>query len=441
MIEELSTVFAGNLMQVLIITSEELHENDTHSSCFELAQAKALMQRGIKVAILSMGAVTTKSFIKGFFLRLAGKHSPESRLKNMGIGKLFINGVKTFIKTIFHLKTTRRLQIDGVTVYEALISRNRDFFINHLNHKICIDHGFKTAKDYIEDHGKPNLVHAHSRFLLASLLALEIKKEYKIPYLITEHSSYYVRDIISNDFKKMVVRTIEEAALFTTVSQKLGDWVNNCLDKNYPQCRLPNIIDVLFEQAIPPGTKKNGSFTFLNVAALNKNKGHEFILQAFSKIAKKYTDAMLQIAGAGEELIRLKDLAKKLGLDKNLVFLGHLPVPRVRQEMLACDCFVLGSEFETFGVVIIEAQACGKPVISTRCGGPEELINEKNGLLVPVHDAESLAGAMMQVYNNREVYDAELIRENCIRQYGQQAVAEKLISVYNTILDPRDNNN
>jgi glycosyltransferase involved in cell wall biosynthesis len=428
-------------MQVLIITSEELHEKDTHSSCFELAQAKALMQRGIKVAILSMGAVTTKGFIKGCFLKLVGKSSPDSRFKNMGIGRLFIGGVITFIKSIFRLKTTRRLVIDGVTVYEALISRNRDFFINHLNHKTCIDYGFKTATDYIKDHGKPDLVHAHSRFLLASLLALEIKKEYKIPYLITEHSSYYIRDLISNDYKKLVIQTIDKAALFTTVSNKLGDWVNNCLDKNYPKCRLPNIIDILFEQEIPRGVKKNGSFTFLNVAALNKNKGQEMILRAFSKIARKYPDVRLQIAGSGEELIKLKELAKKLALDNNLVFLGHLPVSGVREKMLACDCFVLGSEFETFGVVVIEAHACGKPVISTRCGGPEELIDDKNGLLVPVHDAESLAGAMLQVYNNHEVYNAKQIRENCIRQYGQQAVAEKLITLYNTILDPRDNNN
>src|SRR6185503_2422279 len=133
MIEDLSTIVAENLMQVLIITSEELHEKDLHSSCFELAQAKALINKGINVAILSMGAVTTKGFIKSFFLRLAGKPVSESRFKGLGIGRLFSFGVVTFIKSIFRLKTTRRLKIEGVTVYEALISRNKDFFINHLN--------------------------------------------------------------------------------------------------------------------------------------------------------------------------------------------------------------------------------------------------------------------------------------------------------------------
>jgi glycosyltransferase involved in cell wall biosynthesis len=342
--------------------------------------------------------------------------------------------VITFIKSIFRLKTTRRLKIHGITVYEALISRNNDFFINHVNYKACIDYGFKTAKDYIKEHGKPDLVHAHSRFLLASLVALEIKKKYKIPYLITEHSSYYVRDLISNGHKKLVIETIENAELFSTVSYKLTEWVNNCLDKNYPKCRLPNIIDEHFEEKLPAINKKNGSFTFLNVAALNKNKGHTALLQAFSKLAKKYPGVALRIAGSGEEMTALKEQAKALSLNDNLVFLGHLPVTRVRDEMLACDCFIVSSEFETFGVVVIEANACGKPVISTRCGGPEELINETNGLLVPVGDQEAMVNAMTQVYHNKDQYNAIQIRENCIQQYGQKAIAEKLISVYNTIL-------
>jgi L-malate glycosyltransferase len=428
-------------MHLVIITSEELNEYDNYSSCFELAQAKALMKNGIDVSILSMGAITTKNILRVLARKLAKKRGKDLRLSGLSYGHLLSLAASTFFRSLLKKKKTRRLVIGGVTVYEALISKNKDFFVNHKMYEDCVEYGLKTIDDYINEKGKPDLVHAHSRFLLASLLALEIKKLHAVPYLITEHSTFYFR--FPPDFlqKQQVCTTIDNASLLVTVSGKLGKLVNESLTKEYPYVVIPNIISEVFETNTLPKNRKPGSFRFLNVAALLPHKGHSTLLNAFAKAVQKNGDLVLRIVGNGEEMQKLKLQSKALGLEDKVVFLGQLPQESVREEMLAADCFVLSSEFETFGVVVIEAQACGKPVISTRCGGPEELIDDKNGMLVPVHDAESLAGAMMQVYNKQEVYNAELIRENCIRQYGQQAVAEKLISVYNTILDRRDNNN
>jgi glycosyltransferase involved in cell wall biosynthesis len=423
-------------MHVLLITSEELHEKNIYSSSFELAQAKALVKKDIKVSILSIGALTTKSLAKNFFYRLTRKVAPELRVRGISAAESFLSGIVTFFRAVFRVKITRRLSIEGITVYEALISRNSDFYISYKNSRTCISYGLKTAQDYINELGKPDIIHAHSRFLLAGLLAEEIKDRYNIPYLLTEHSSYYIRDLIEERYKPLIVRSIEKAEVFTTVSYKLADWVNNYLGKQYPYCIIPNIIDPIFEEELTSPIK-NRSFTFLNVAALNKNKGHANLLNAFSIALKRCADLVLRIAGSGEEMDKLKKLARVLGIQENVFFLGQLTLPEVRKEMLACDCFVLASEFETFGVVIIEAMSCGKPCITTRCGGPEELIHSQNGLLVQIRQPEQLADAMLEIIKRRADYDPENIRLECIRKFGQTAVSDKLLNLYQWIVNEK----
>lgn len=118
-------------------------------------------------------------------------------------------------------------------------------------------------------------------------------------------------------------------------------------------------------------------------------------------------------------------------------FLGYLTREQVLREMQECDAFILPSLHETFGVVIIEALACGKPVIATSCGGPEEIINNKNGILVPPSDAISLRDAMLNMIQEVNKYDAFQISEDCISHFGEAPVVRHLISVYERVLNRR----
>jgi len=97
--------------------------------------------------------------------------------------------------------------------------------------------------------------------------------------------------------------------------------------------------------------------------------------------------------------------------------------------------FVLSSHYETFGVVAIEALACGTPVIATRCGGPECFLNEGDGLLVPPRNPAALAVAMQQLRNNIERYERASIAAACRKRFGGQVLAEKLTKIYTDVLD------
>ena len=102
--------------------------------------------------------------------------------------------------------------------------------------------------------------------------------------------------------------------------------------------------------------------------------------------------------------------------------------------MSKAHAFVLSSQHETFGVVLIEALAQGLPLIATRCGGPEDIINKDNGLLVPINDVDRLAEAMFSIYNNYEKYDPEKLREHCKEEYSEKSISLKLIEIYQETL-------
>ena len=101
--------------------------------------------------------------------------------------------------------------------------------------------------------------------------------------------------------------------------------------------------------------------------------------------------------------------------------------------MAAANVFVLPSHHETFGVVVIEALALGKPVIATRCGGPESIIESGDGLLVPTNNIEALAQAMAEISSHMDQYDPVDIRERCRIRFGEEAIVSRLIEVYQDV--------
>jgi glycosyltransferase involved in cell wall biosynthesis len=111
---------------------------------------------------------------------------------------------------------------------------------------------------------------------------------------------------------------------------------------------------------------------------------------------------------------------------------------QVRDAMLICNAFVLPSLYETFGIVLIEALSCGKPVIATRCGGPEWILNEQNGFLVTKGDESYLANAMQRMVKNYHLFCPKLIREDCVGRFSEHVVVAQLERTYASVLKCKD---
>jgi len=165
-------------------------------------------------------------------------------------------------------------------------------------------------------------------------------------------------------------------------------------------------------QNCPIDLKKH-PFQFIACGRLVPQKGFDILLRSVSLLPKNL-DAHCWILGDGPQLHALERLAKKLGIEDRVRFLGFQSNPY--SYMRSADALVLSSRWEGFGNVIVEAMACGLPVISTDCDfGPSEIITDyENGLLVPADQPQSLADAMKTIATDPSIRE-KLRRAGLVR--------------------------
>jgi len=390
-------------MHILIIPSEHyVAPQAPLGAIFQHQQAHALKEKGIKTGVVSAGFVPFRMLFAAY---------PYLPFEDD-------DGVDTY-------RCYKRILIPGRLANKVFL-------------KYLIGLYLKLFEKYIDQQGVPDIIHAHN-CLYAGIAALKIKEKYGIPYLITEHSSAYARGLISNRQARLIRDVLKNADVKTVVSTRLGRLLEKLFGAdacpNYP---IFNILDDRFEKEENILKETNNSrdmFTFLNVASLNANKNHSDLLNAFACVFKSNSKVQLKIGGDGPLRKQLEAQAKGLGLEEQIVFLGLLSRDMLLWEMQNCDAFVLSSIFETFGVVLIETLACGKPVVATKCGGPEDIVNRNNGILVPTKNVNALAEAMSNIYLNIDKYNVTYIRNDCLSRFGKDSFVTKLQGIYTSILE------
>jgi N-acetylgalactosamine-N,N'-diacetylbacillosaminyl-diphospho-undecaprenol 4-alpha-N-acetylgalactosaminyltransferase len=141
----------------------------------------------------------------------------------------------------------------------------------------------------------------------------------------------------------------------------------------------------------------------LAVGRLNRQKGFDILIKSFAKSSLK-NKVKLVILGEGKERKNLEKLIVELNLKKQVLLYGKVDNPFIY--MKYAKFFILSSRYEGFGNVLLEALACGTPVVATDCetGTTEIVENEVNSLLVPSEDVELLKDAIERLYYDRELY-------------------------------------
>jgi len=304
--------------------------------------------------------------------------------------------------------------------------------------------GLSAFDIYVKKFGLPNVIHAHNT-VNAGLLAREIKRKFKVNYLLTEHSSYYHQNLIPQKMYSKIFLAIESASGFTVVSPKLKDSIIDKVgDVASSALCLPNVLPPLYEyQAVEEKThfkQKSGKFIFLSVGNLLPVKGHEFLIRAFSEFVNLHDDVLLKIVGDGPLRQDLASLVVKLNLNNKVEFLGEVSANAVRAEMLNASVFVFPSRFETFGVALIEAMSCGLPVISTACGGPDLIVNDETGILVEPESIDSMRLGLEWAIEKSSGLDPESIRKSVVDRFGKHQFFEKLNKHYVDIADLNNSN-
>ena len=381
-------------MHVLILPSWYPETPDDVDGIFFRQQAQALQRAGLTVGVIAPQ-----------FRSMRGR--PDTLFSSQyGFRQYVEQDVPTFVyQTMYFFP---RMRID------------RDRWVRA---------GKKLFARYVAQHGKPDILHAHC-MNHAGILAHAIHQETGIPYVITEHSSTYARGLIRPWQQAAMRQAVTHAAVRLAVSRHFC----TLLEQFYPHSTwdyLPNMLSPLFNAPFtPPSYKPSSPFIFCSVAHLNANKGFDDLLRAFAQLRHTYPPCELHIGGTGAMLAPLQQLASELQLGDTVRFLGALAPEAVRDLMRRSHAFVLASRVETFGIVWIEALSQGLPVVATRCGGAESIVQADNGLLVPVNDVNALAHAMKHMFEQATHYAPQVLRQNCLAEFGEAALIAQLHQYY-----------
>lgn len=278
----------------------------------------------------------------------------------------------------------------------------------------------------VRDLGKPDIIHSHFYFMGALCEAL---RPYGIPMVHTEHSSKLNKnlDLISALDRRLARMAYAASDRIIAVSSVLSDRLR--LNFAADAIVIPNIVDAsVFERSAAESCDHKG-FRFVSAGLLIPRKGFGKLIEAFA--AANFTDDVsLDIIGDGPERENLRSLISALGLEGRVRLTGH----KSREEMAgiyhASDAFVLLSENETFGVVYIEAIAAGLPVIASRCGGPEDFINDSVGRIIDASDPAQTASALRTFAERRLSFDPLAIANQTKARFSPNAVAEEIFKVY-----------
>ncbi|MDZ7776941.1 MAG: glycosyltransferase [Bacteroidales bacterium] len=292
---------------------------------------------------------------------------------------------------------------------------------------------FKSYNKLVAMQGAPDVVHVNILTRMG-FLAWLLRIRYGIPYIITEHWSRYLpRNNGYKGFlrKMMTTAVVKKASALTTVTDNLRYAMENLrIVSRYP-VTVPNVVDVDFFR--PPAEKENTDKTiFIHVSCFEeRSKNMSGILDAVYELHKKRDDFILYMVGEGIDLEQTIRYAEEAGIkDKVVFFTGLQQGDELLKLMQRADAMVMFSHYENLPVVILEAFACGIPVISSEVGGIAEHLAPARGILIPSGDKQALVAAMETMAATSHTYNHQDIRQYAEEHFSMPVIAAQFDKLY-----------
>lgn len=205
--------------------------------------------------------------------------------------------------------------------------------------------------------------------------------------------------------------------------------LNNCLD---PHLKLPVSFNKPTALLDKYELEKNQPiiFTLTRISSFEKYKGYDLVIEAVAELKKTYPNIQYLIAGKADcdEKERLLKLIHQLGLANNVKLLGYLSDQELTDHFLLADVFIMPSKKEGFGIVFIEAAACGCKVIAgNQDGSTDALLNGQLGQLINPTSKTEIKTALLNALNQpRELTQAKEIQATCLNAFGYKGYVEKV---------------
>jgi len=331
-------------------------------------------------------------------------------------------------------------EIDGIKVHRVSPIKNRRSYL----YGEFAKKSFEKVKEL-----KPDLIHGHTSIHLG---CTRNRRKIDAPIITHFHTvlnayklmdylpiSYNPRDAII--YRLMTMSYFPEYKYLLNNSDYIvavSEYCANSIKKYIPNAKIKviyNGVDPTIFKPIRSDIKKqlNADHLILYVGRAVPWKGIQYLLEATKELNKKFEGLKVLLLGVERPDTKifcdwLKDIAKKNELD-NVIFSKPVPYAELPKYYSAADCFVLPSYPEALGKVILEAQACGCPVVATNGGGIPEILDEGCGLTFKHRNAQDLEDKISIILNNKEQF-----RGGIGKEFSWAQSADYIIKYYESIL-------
>lgn len=283
---------------------------------------------------------------------------------------------------------------------------------------------------------KPDIIHAHHVWVTAALA-----KATGLPYVVSCHGTDLMGFKKSSRFRELALKGAKNASSVIAISKQVQAEAMQLY--NLPKAKLPliwNGFGADHFKIIPEATKETVLKEF-KIGAYDKPllsfvgkftdfKGIDTLLRAAAIYEKELPGVQTLLVGHGGLWDEMQTLIKQLNL-QGVHCLGHQNQDKVARIYNAADCSIVPSRVEPFGLVAIEALACGTPVIATKAGGLPDFINDSVGALVPVDDHQVLAETVVrEIKNNSKETKGPFANRYAFENFTWKQQVQKMIELY-----------
>jgi len=319
---------------------------------------------------------------------------------------------------VYHL--SRSISKESVETHVITFSdKNEDFKMNNLNiHLIkrslkiprlfTIPFDTKNVINKIKEIN-PDIVHVHGTHYPYSYISGAIPEKYSV--LLTVHGIMAIEYKFNERFNYLggFFNYLFEKYAFSRVKNIIA--CSQIMKENISKLSkaeiyvIPNGIDLSHICGEIKLLKSIKSPSIFYIGLLENIKGVDILIKAMKIIKKEIPDIHLYIAGEGSQKGNLIKLVKKLDLDKNIDFLGYISGEKKYSYFKAVDLCVVPSRYESFGIVILEAMACGKPVVASNVGNIPSLLTDDIGFKFESDNEKDLAEKIIKLLKNQDLRD------------------------------------
>jgi glycosyltransferase involved in cell wall biosynthesis len=280
---------------------------------------------------------------------------------------------------------------------------------------------------------KPDIIHAHW-IIPQGWIASLIKKKFGVEYVVTTHGG----DIFGLQGRFLTAlkrKTLRNAKAITVVSNAIKKEISEKIDSNLDIEIMPMGVDSkLFNPSKKDLSIKrkygiHGPF-LLFVGRLAEKKGVRYLLDAMPEVIKEFPKTKLMIIGTGTLEDELKKLARKLGLQKSVIFMGAMENKELPKYYATADIFIGPSitaksgDSEGLGLTFVEAGFCGCNLIGSNIGGISDVINKNNGVLTKEKDAKDISDKIIELIKN-PITNKKKIRKELVNKFDLDVIKRK----------------